>query len=74
MPPPTELSLKDTRAALSYAGELAASREVDGLVAQVRTLPRVLGADSIIIGQVTRAAPAACGCSSSAASTRTSSC
>jgi hypothetical protein len=55
MPPLTELSLKDTRAALSYAGELAASRQTDDLVAQVRTLPGLVGADSIIIGQVRRA-------------------
>ena len=52
--PVADLGSSDLRCALAFASELAACSSQAELDGQVRLLPRLIGADTIIVGQVQR--------------------
>jgi hypothetical protein len=52
-----ELNSSDLREALDFAGDLAGCQSAAELDQQVRLLPRLVGADTIIIGEVHKPAP-----------------
>jgi DNA-binding CsgD family transcriptional regulator len=53
----SDLSSSDLRRALAFAGELSACRTTAEVDAHVRLLPRLVGAETIIIGQVRKPPP-----------------